>query len=78
MISEAEAVELIRAIRTSGRLREADHAVIARALLILIDRRAEFPADPVEALVQAIASLVVADERKRSAQMYDPPIGGRQ
>lgn len=66
MIPVSEAERIIAAIRTSGRLQDQDHAIVARALLILIERRLEFPLDPVEALVQVIASLSVADSRKRS------------
>jgi len=52
---------LITAIRFSGRLRYEDHVVLARALGLILERRAAFDADPTEALVQAVASLVVMD-----------------
>ena len=48
---------IITAIRTSGRLRHEDSLPLARAVLVLLDRRDAYPADPEEALVQALASL---------------------
>jgi hypothetical protein len=64
MITASDATRLISAIRENGRLRDSDHAVIARALVILIDRRADFPGDPVEELIHIIATLAVSERRR--------------
>lgn len=59
-MSAEQLARIIAAIKTSGRLRDEDHLYLARALLVLLDRRAAYPDDPVEAMVQALASLAVA------------------
>jgi hypothetical protein len=64
MIDAENAARIIETLRTSGRLRDTDQAVMARALNLVFERRAEFPDDTVEALVQAVASLVVCDAKK--------------
>ena len=53
---------IITAIRTSGRLQQEDSLPLARALLVLLDRRDKYPDDPEEALVQALASLAAYGE----------------
>lgn len=53
--------ELQQIIRTSGRLRETDHAILARAVALVLDRPGDFSSDPVEALVSAVASIAVID-----------------
>ena len=56
---------LKHAIRTSGRLRQEDHAVLARALGMIVDRPADFDPDPVKALVQAVAEIAVFEAAKQ-------------
>jgi hypothetical protein len=66
-ISIDQAARIIVAIRNSGRLRKVDQPVLARALSVVLERRDQFPDDAEEALVQAVASLVVADTKKLRA-----------
>lgn len=66
MLALEDATRIVEAIRTSGRLRQEDHLTLARALVMILDRRADFPADAEEALVQAVASMVVMTEIRRS------------
>jgi hypothetical protein len=56
-----EAERLADVLRTSGRLRQEDHLTLVRALRLVLDRRADFDADPTEALVQAVATLAVME-----------------
>lgn len=58
-MSAEQLAAIITAIKTSGRLMDEDHVHLARALLILLERRDEYPVDAEEALIQALASLAL-------------------
>lgn len=52
-------------IKNSGRLRHEDGAVLARALLLVLERRSRWPVDPEEALVAAVASIRVMEGKRQ-------------
>ena len=53
-------------LRTSGRLRHMfeDHALMARAMGMVVDRRADFHEEITEALIEALASIAVIEAAK--------------
>lgn len=53
-------------LRTSGRLRHMfeDHALMARAMGMVVERRGDFHEDTTEALVEALASIAVIEAAK--------------
>ena len=64
-MSRDEITRLQHALRTSGRLRDFDdHAMMARAMRMVVERRGDFHEDTTEALVEALASIAAIEAAK--------------
>lgn len=61
-MSADEIAKMQHVLRTSGRLRHMfeDHAMMARAMGMVVERRGDFHEDTTEALVEALASIAAA------------------
>ena len=65
-MSSNEIEKMQHALRTSGRLRHMfeDHALMARAMGMVVERRGDFHEDTTEALVEALAAIAVIEAKK--------------
>lgn len=63
MVTESKTT-LSNILRNSGRLNHEDGALLARALLLVLERRSAWPLDPEEALVAAVASIRVMEGKR--------------